>query len=141
MKVSHGFDLHKLKTDLNLKFYQQVKLVNFIRRQIHQSRCYGCQKKFDSRADMMDHIISEGHVMKLPEVSTWDQPQYYFPTYENDGLLCTLSDSNEDEGDETCHSEDIPVIAEDLSNLRFLKQNSVLNQLLKNRGSCRKEDG
>uniref|UniRef100_A0A3B3XV52 C2H2-type domain-containing protein n=1 Tax=Poecilia mexicana TaxID=48701 RepID=A0A3B3XV52_9TELE len=140
MKDSHGFDLHNLKMELNLNFYQQVKLVNFIRRQIHQSHCYGCQKKFDSRADMMDHIISEGHVMKLPEMSTWDQPQYYFPTYENDALLCTLSDSNDDEDNEACCNEDIPVIAEDISDLRVLKQNSVLNQLLKNRGRFRKDD-
>ncbi|MEQ2221553.1 hypothetical protein ILYODFUR_017053 [Ilyodon furcidens] len=139
MKDSHGFDLPNLKMELNLGFYQQVKLVNFIRRQIHQSRCYGCQEKFDSRADMLDHIISEGHLMKLPQMSAWDQPQYYFPTYENDGLLFTLCDS--DEEDETCHSEDIPVIAEDISNLRALKQNSILNQLLKDSGPCRKEDG
>ncbi|MEQ2300985.1 hypothetical protein AMECASPLE_031422 [Ameca splendens] len=76
MKDSHGFDLPNLKMELNLGFYQQVKLVNFIRRQIHQSRCYGCQEKFDSRADMLDHIISEGHLMKLPQMSAWDQPQW-----------------------------------------------------------------
>ncbi|XP_017292027.1 zinc finger protein 277 [Kryptolebias marmoratus] len=131
MKDTHSFDLHHLKAKLNLRFYQQVKLVNFIRRQIHQGRCYGCQKRFDSRVDMLQHIVSEGHVMKLPETSTWDQPQYYFPTYENDTLLCTLSDSDEDKSDDTSHGEDIPVIAEDISNLRALKQTSVLNQLLK----------
>lgn len=61
--------------------------------------------------------------------------RYYFPTYENDALLCTLSDSDEDEGDQVNHGEDVPVIAEDISNLRALKQTSVLNQLLKNRSS------
>ncbi|XP_037622305.1 zinc finger protein 277 [Sebastes umbrosus] len=137
MKESHGFDLHSLRTELNLRFYQQVKLVNFIRRQIHQSRCYGCQEKFDSRDDVLRHIVAEGHVMKLPDMSTWNQPQYYFPTYENDALLCTLSDSDDGERDEASHgSEDVPVIAEDISNLRALKQSSVLNQLLKNRSSC-----
>lgn len=136
MKENHDFDLHKLRIELNLRFYQQVKLVNFIRRQIHQSRCYGCQEKFNSRADVLRHIVAESHAMKLPEMSTWDQPQYYFPTYENDALLCTLSDSDSDESDEVNHGEDIPVIAEDISNLRALKQTSVLNQLLKNRSSC-----
>ncbi|XP_041795080.1 zinc finger protein 277 isoform X2 [Chelmon rostratus] len=134
MKEAHGFDLHQLKTELNLRFYQQVKLVNFIRREIHQSRCYGCQEKFDCRDDVLRHIVDEGHVMKLPDVSTWNQPQYYFPTYENDALLCTLSDSDEGESGETSHGEDVPVIAEDMSDLRALKQSSVLNQLLKSRG-------
>ncbi|XP_053282675.1 zinc finger protein 277 [Pleuronectes platessa] len=117
----------------DLRFYQQVKLVNFIRRQIHQSRCYGCEGKFLSRADVLRHIAAAGHVMKLPDVSTWDQPQYYFPTYENDALLCSLSDSDEAESEETSHGEDVPVIAEDVSNLRALRQTSVLNQLLKKR--------
>ncbi|XP_061578684.1 zinc finger protein 277 [Cololabis saira] len=137
MKGVHAFDLHQLRTQLNLKFYQQVKLVNFIRRQIHQGRCYGCQERFDSKADVMHHMVSEEHVMKLPEMSTWDQPQYYFPTYENDALLCTLTDSDEDGNDEADHSGDIPVISEDISNLRSLRQSSVLNQLLKSRGSYR----
>lgn len=60
----------------DLRFYQQIKLVNFIRRQIHQSSCYGCQEKFDSKAEVLGHIQAQGHVMKLPDVSTWDQPQY-----------------------------------------------------------------
>lgn len=64
-----------VRVSSDLRFYQQVKLVNFIRRQIHQSRCYGCQEKFDSRADVLRHIATEGHIMKLPETSTWDQPQ------------------------------------------------------------------
>ncbi|TDH09867.1 hypothetical protein EPR50_G00092610 [Perca flavescens] len=136
MKEAHGFDLHYLRTELNLRFYQQVKLVNFIRRQIHQSRCYGCQQTFPSRDEVLHHIVSEGHVMKLPDASTWNQPQYYFPTYENDGLLCTLSDSDDDESGERHRGEDVPVIAEDLTDLRALKQSSVLKLLLKNRSSC-----
>ncbi|KAM6971766.1 zinc finger protein 277 [Aplochiton taeniatus] len=130
MKEAHGFDLHKLKTDLALKFYQQVKLVNYIRREIHQGRCYGCQEKFGSSADVLSHIFNAGHVMQLPATSVWDQPQYYFPTYENDALLCALSDS-ESETESSDHTGDVPVIAEDISNLRVLKQTSVLNHLLK----------
>lgn len=62
--------------------------------------------------------------------------RYFFPTYENDALLCTLSDSDEDQREETNRGEDVPVIAEDVSNLRELQQTSVLKQLLKNRSSC-----
>ncbi|KAM3608755.1 uncharacterized protein V6R79_004180 [Siganus canaliculatus] len=142
MKDAHDFDLHQLKTRLNLRFYQQVKLVNFIRRQIHQSRCYGCQETFQSRDQVLRHLAAEGHVMQLPDAATWNQPQYYFPTYENDALLCALSDSDDDDSGgggggsvEAGPGEDVPVIAEDVSNLRALKENSVLNQLLKSRSS------
>ena len=55
--------------------------------------------------------------------------RYYFPTYENDTLLCTLSDS---ESDLTAQEQNgnIAIISEDTSKLRALKQSSILNQLL-----------
>ncbi|XP_075713202.1 zinc finger protein 277 [Rhinoderma darwinii] len=132
MKDCHHFDLHKIKTDLGLKFYQQVKLVNFIRRQIHQCRCYGCQEKCQSKAELIAHMQKENHISIPPERSLWDQPQYYFPTYENDSLLCTLSDS-EEELTAQDQNDEIPVIAEDLSSLAALKKGSILNQLVRDR--------
>lgn len=59
----------------DLSFYHQVKLVNFIRRQVHQNRCYGCQETFQSRDAVLAHVHAEGHVMTLPDASAWDQPQ------------------------------------------------------------------
>ncbi|XP_062418819.1 zinc finger protein 277 [Pungitius pungitius] len=135
MKEAHGFDLHGLRTKLNLRFYQQVKLVNFIRREVHQGRCYGCQETFGSRDGVLRHMEVKGHTMTLPDASAWNQPQYYFPTYENDGLLCSLSDSEDDE-EEARSREEVQVIAEDVSDLRALKESSVLNQLVRSRSSC-----
>uniref|UniRef100_A0A8C2X3M9 Zinc finger protein 277 n=1 Tax=Cyclopterus lumpus TaxID=8103 RepID=A0A8C2X3M9_CYCLU len=106
----------------------QVKLVNFIRRQLHQRRCYGCQQRFESRDGVLRHLEVEGHVMTLPDAATWNQPQYYFPTYENDALLCSLSDDGDD--------GDVPVIAEDVCDLRALQRSSVLSQLLRRGGAC-----
>ncbi|KAG9342288.1 hypothetical protein JZ751_016790 [Albula glossodonta] len=134
MQESHGFDLHKLKETLDLRFYQQVKLVNYIRREIHQCRCYACQQKFESKAQVLQHLTEASHVMEVPEKSSWDQPQYYFPTYENDALLCGLSDSESD-SETACPNKDVPVIAEDISDLRTLRETSVLNHLLRDR-SC-----
>ncbi|XP_068405426.1 zinc finger protein 277 isoform X3 [Eschrichtius robustus] len=128
MEDAHEFDLLKIKSELGLNFYQQVKLVNFIRRQIHQCRCYGCHEKFKSKADLRTHMEEAKHTSLLPERQTWDQPQYYFPTYENDTLLCTLSDS---ESDLTAQEQNgnIAIISEDTSKLHALKQSSILNQL------------
>lgn len=58
--------------------------------------------------------------------------RYYFPTYENDALLCALPDS-EEESEEADEGGAVPVIAEDISNLETLKQSSVLKHLLKDR--------
>ncbi|KAH0616598.1 hypothetical protein JD844_027828 [Phrynosoma platyrhinos] len=125
----HGFDLLKIKSEHGLNFYQQVKIVNFIRREVHQCQCYICQEKFPSKKDLVNHMEETKHITSLPAQSMWDQPQYYFPTYENDTLLCTLLDS-EDELSSVKPREDVPVISEDISNIEALKQSSVLNQLL-----------
>lgn len=55
--------------------------------------------------------------------------RYYFPTYENDTLLCALSDS---ESDLTAQGQKghVTIISEDTSKLQALKQSSILNQLL-----------
>ncbi|XP_058511004.1 zinc finger protein 277 isoform X3 [Ochotona princeps] len=129
MEDAHEFDLLKIKSELGLTFYQQVKLVNFIRRQVHQCRCYGCHVKFKSRADLRTHMEEAKHMSLLPEKKTWDQLEYYFPTYENDALLCTLSDSESDLAAQD-QNENVPIIGEDTSKLHALKQSSVLNQLL-----------
>nr|XP_003221251.2 PREDICTED: zinc finger protein 277 [Anolis carolinensis] len=130
MEEAHGFDLLKIKSEHGLNYYQQVKVVNFIRREIHQCQCYICQEKFPSKKDLVNHMEETKHITSLSARSMWDQPQYYFPTYENDTLLCTLSDS-EDELSSEKPKEDIPVISEDVSNIEALKQSSVLNQLLR----------
>ncbi|XP_060052423.1 zinc finger protein 277 [Erinaceus europaeus] len=129
MEVAHEFDLLKIKSELGLNFYQQVKLVNFIRREIHQCRCYGCHLKFKSKTDLRNHMEEAKHTSLLPEKNIWDQPQYYFPTYENDSLLCTLFDS---ENDLTAQEQNgnIAIISEDTSKLHALKQRSILNKLL-----------
>ncbi|XP_047416780.1 zinc finger protein 277 isoform X1 [Sciurus carolinensis] len=129
MEDAHEFNLLKIKSELGLNFYQQVKLVNFIRRQVHQCRCYGCHVKFKSKSDLRTHMEEAKHTSLLPERKTWDQLEYYFPTYENDTLLCILSDS---ESDLTAQeqNENVPIISEDTSKLHALKQSSILNQML-----------
>ncbi|XP_072915562.1 zinc finger protein 277 isoform X1 [Hemitrygon akajei] len=128
MKTEHHFDLLKLKSEMGLNFYQQVKLVNFIRREIHQHRCNRCGEAFNSKTEVVNHMTETDHIMSLLDRSAWDQPQYYFPTYENDALLCSLSDcENETTADN--QTIDIPVVAEDISDLQALKQSSILSQL------------
>ncbi|XP_064633183.1 zinc finger protein 277-like isoform X2 [Lineus longissimus] len=103
MKVTHNFDLHAIKGRLKLNFYLQVKLVNYIRRQVYQNSCLSCDAKFKSRDELLRHFEDSGHISQLPDVKVWDQPQYYFPTYENDNLLFELSDEEtEDDSGPEC---------------------------------------
>ncbi|XP_060079200.1 zinc finger protein 277-like [Ylistrum balloti] len=116
MQELHDLDLHDIKLRMNLDFYQQVKLINFIRRQVHLNTCIGCQSKFDDKQKLLDHMHQLGHTNLIPDVAIWDQPQYFFPTYENDNLLCQLQDDEEDQtaGNVTCCQGNVTVIAEDV---------------------------
>ncbi|XP_032810190.1 zinc finger protein 277 isoform X3 [Petromyzon marinus] len=138
MQERHGFDLPTVRTSLGLRFYQQVKLVNFIRRQVHMLRCYGCGQRCSSREQLLEHMADVGHMATLPDRGEWDQPQYYFPTYENDTLLCGLPDSEDDndDDDERVGPGDVPVIAEDRPSPSSVRKSSVLNQLLRSAGTA-----
>ncbi|XP_058045661.1 zinc finger protein 277 isoform X3 [Ahaetulla prasina] len=129
MEEAHGFNLLKIKSEHDLNFYQQIKLMNFIRRQVHQCQCFKCEKKFQLKKELICHLEDSKHIAVLPDKSVWDHPQYYFPTYENDTLLCSLSD-NEDELAAEKRTDNIPVISEDVYDIEALKQSSVLNELL-----------
>ncbi|XP_059485528.1 zinc finger protein 277 [Neocloeon triangulifer] len=99
-QVQHdGFSLE----NINLSFYLQVKLVNYIRRQVHMNACPVCNEQFPSKIKLVEHLQSERHYT-LPEESLFDQPQYFFPTYEDDAVLFQLEDAGETE----CQSPVIP---------------------------------
>jgi len=96
MNIVHGFDFRQIKIDLKLNFYQQVKMINYIRRSVHLNTCIQCGDMFDDRDACLEHMTWTGHHVPGPS-SDWDQPQYYFPTYENDNLLCGLEEDEDGE--------------------------------------------
>jgi len=98
MRIIHDFDFIQIRNDLKLNFYQQVKMINYIRRSIHLNTCPGCGETFDDQDTCLEHVKSLGH--HVPQnVADWDQPQFYFPTYENDNLLCGLEDDDRESED------------------------------------------
>ncbi|CAH1783503.1 unnamed protein product, partial [Owenia fusiformis] len=90
----HDFNMTEVKEKLQLTFYQQIKLVNYIRRQIHQSRCINCDDSFESKKELLQHMSDRCHFSQPTDSSVWDQPQYFFPTYEDDNLLYALQDDD-----------------------------------------------
>lgn len=94
----HGFDFVKIKTEQKLNFYLQIKLINYIRRCVHLHTCIGCGEVFPSGEEMQSHLSWSNHYEPSPR--DWNQPQFYFPTYENDNLLCVLEDDEEEEEDQ-----------------------------------------
>ncbi|XP_050025767.1 zinc finger protein 277 isoform X2 [Dermacentor andersoni] len=106
MKDIHKFDFTKIRESLG--FYQQVKVINYLRKQVYLNACFVCSEKFSCHYQLLSHLSSNVHDNNVIDKSCWDQPQFYFPTYENDQLLCTLEDENllEDSADEVIVPED-----------------------------------
>ena len=113
MKTNHNFDFIKMREEMHLSFYQQIKLINFIRRQVHLAQQDGC-------SDIITRIKDS-----LKSSTRWNQPQYYFSTYEDDTILCQLEDK---EG--VFEPEDSFVIGEDGIDCRSIVQDSVLTDLV-----------
>ncbi|BES98453.1 Zinc finger protein [Nesidiocoris tenuis] len=106
MATVHQFDYSALTKDMD--FYEQVKLVNYIRRQVHLNRCITCDESRDNNASLLEHMVVEKH-LALPPKAMWDLPQYFFPTYENDSFLSQIQDagfnSDDDMGARVCESK------------------------------------
>lgn len=104
MKEKHAFDFGNVRTGLG--FYDQVKLINYIRRQTHINVCYLCKAAHESRADLLKHLDTTHADGGTPAKSLWDQPGYFFPTYENDQLLLALEDNQDEANEEWVVPED-----------------------------------
>lgn len=105
MKTSHDFDFDAAITGLN--FYEKVKVVNYMRRQMHMLKCVSCGEKFDTIKLLLDHLALLKHY-GIGKRTDWDHPEFFFPTYEDDSILCYLDDPN----DNSC-TEDAVVISEE----------------------------
>ncbi|XP_070161115.1 zinc finger protein 277 [Polyergus mexicanus] len=106
MKEVHNFDFEETVKDLT--FYQKVKVVNYIKRQIQLQQCIFCEAKSDN---VLEHMKNQQHC-KIPAQKVWNQPEYYFPMSENDSFLYNLdATSNSDE------ESDIENLTEAMSNL------------------------
>ncbi|XP_028173320.1 zinc finger protein 277 [Ostrinia furnacalis] len=91
MERQHEFSFTNVTAGQN--FYHKVKIVNYIRRQIHLKQCLSCDTKFDDLKNLEKHIKETSHHVLSKE--KWDQPEYYFPTYEDDLFLCFIQDDDE----------------------------------------------
>jgi len=97
MRDEHAFDLNAVKVKLGLNFYHQVKIVNYIRKQVYQKKCPACLVEMTSKDNLNEHLFAERHYDLPEDRSIWDQATYFFPTFEDDSLLCALEDDAEED--------------------------------------------
>lgn len=102
-----------------LTFYERVKVVNYIRRQMYIFRCVTCNEECQNMVELQEHLKVKQH-FGIGAKECWNKPEFFFPTYEDDAVLCYLDNSscNKDETeDEDCTSlkneEGVIVICEE----------------------------
>ena len=74
MKEVHDFDFEQIKNHLKLTFYEQMKLINWIRK----------EKSEKAEIDVMD-------VRERILAREWNSPQFYFPTFQDDHVSWIIS--------------------------------------------------
>lgn len=72
MQSAHRFNFPQLAA--HLEFYQRVKLVNFLRKQMHMKKCPNCDEEFKDKETLRVHMKEAGCFV-LPEVAKFDQPE------------------------------------------------------------------
>ena len=55
--------------------------------------CFVCKAPTESMETMRSHLKENDHIKEFPSSELWDQPEFYFSTFEDDSLLCLLDDS------------------------------------------------
>lgn len=107
MKDIHKFDLQQIREMYGLSYYKQIKFINYVRKKMYEKECMLCNMKFQFHEDLLKHLLETGHSSSFPESSVWDQPLYYFSTFENDHLLWSMVDENSDCEECCVYPEDV----------------------------------
>jgi len=130
LSSAHSFDMKSLNEDFNI-----IKIINYIRRQVHIWKCIFCDKLHESKKELMSHMTEQTHCKLPDDREIWDQSQYYFPTFENDALFSLLCPS-EDTSDESVSHNQVVVIPEELSfDVSGLKEELIKHELIVNKSN------
>ncbi|RDY03738.1 putative protein arginine N-methyltransferase 3, partial [Mucuna pruriens] len=110
----HHFDFHTIRTTLHLDFYASFKLINFIRSQVAENRCWSCGLTCQCNRDLQNHLHD---VVDFNEIKTpWNDDRYLIPFIQDDSLLYSFGECDEEGEDEQIMPIDEDLI-KDLMNI------------------------
>eukprot|EP00003_Mantamonas_plastica_P013094 TRINITY_DN2305_c0_g1_i2.p1 TRINITY_DN2305_c0_g1~~TRINITY_DN2305_c0_g1_i2.p1 ORF type:complete len:523 (-),score=201.02 TRINITY_DN2305_c0_g1_i2:395-1885(-) len=127
-EADHGFSFSKVSKDLALDFFGKIRLINFIRDQMHQNQCLGCEQVFDSEEEVLGHMSESQHMTVSAEACS--DMKYMIPVLEDDALLSGFDDGeSEDEEDEVDWADE-----EEMRRLALLQEREAGGVVLANVG-------
>ncbi|XP_011000613.1 PREDICTED: probable protein arginine N-methyltransferase 3 [Populus euphratica] len=97
-RLAHKFDFDGIRRELGLDFYGSFKLINYVRSQVAENRCWSCGLACQPPQDIQNH---SHETVKLKDIKPlWDDDKYLKPFMQDDPLLYSF---NEDEEGEDNH--------------------------------------
>ncbi|KAK7401372.1 hypothetical protein VNO78_12794 [Psophocarpus tetragonolobus] len=118
----HHFDFHTVRNALNLDFYGSFKLINFIRTRVAENRCWSCGLSCQSYRDLQNHLHD---VVNCNEIKTlWNDDRYLIPFMQDDSLLYSFGECDEEGEDEQI----TPMDEDFIKNMMDIKE-SVCDEL------------
>lgn len=87
----HSFDLLGIIEKENLDIYERVKVINYIRKENHNAKCFVCGKAdLGSLQKLRQHYAESNHLLKgLPEKPIWCTEEFVVYSYLFCKNLCS----------------------------------------------------
>ncbi|KAG7948561.1 hypothetical protein I3843_13G014000 [Carya illinoinensis] len=95
--LSHHFDFRGIRTELGLDFYGAFKLINYVRSQVAEHRCWNCGFACQSNQDLQNHLHETVNIEAINALL--DDERYLKPFMKDDSLLYNFGEDEEGEDD------------------------------------------
>ncbi|KAJ6818497.1 putative protein arginine N-methyltransferase 3 [Iris pallida] len=93
---NHCFDFRGVVADAGLDFYGSVKLINYVRAQVTENKCWSCDLTFECNKELQDHL-HKYTLCKKDGKFLWEDDMYLTPTMVDDALLHSFACDEDDE--------------------------------------------
>eukprot|EP01117_Protostelium_nocturnum_P004621 TRINITY_DN1676_c0_g1_i3.p1 TRINITY_DN1676_c0_g1~~TRINITY_DN1676_c0_g1_i3.p1 ORF type:complete len:453 (-),score=86.63 TRINITY_DN1676_c0_g1_i3:60-1418(-) len=100
MNIVHEFSTEKMRTKMNLNFYECIRAANFIRKQVNDLKCPTCGEQFKSEENLNAHLRHLNHCGVTKDSSFWKDDSYLIPFLKDDPFLRSIESLDSDEEDE-----------------------------------------
>ncbi|WCJ27874.1 protein arginine methyltransferase 3 [Euphorbia peplus] len=94
---THKFSFNAIRKDLSLDFYSSFKLINYVRSEVAENRCWSCRATCESIKDLQNHLHELASLEDVKQF--WHDDKYLKPVMEDDSLLYSFNEDEEGEDD------------------------------------------
>ncbi|XP_074566171.1 putative protein arginine N-methyltransferase 3 isoform X2 [Curcuma longa] len=106
-RCKHFFDFYGIVREWSLDFYGSFKLINYVRSQASENKCWCCGLKFQCNRDLQNHLHPASSFAK-DGIFLWEDDHYLKPFMEDDPLLHSFGGDEDEEDDPmTINKEEI----------------------------------